>query len=147
MTERRGLYGDRPNRTECNMKFAMTDTKVEVPTCKRIVVTSEQDTDSHPDETNTDAEREVFTAEDIEAFEAGDWCYLGIYAVATVYVPMGGGGASFIFEIPGPGLWHVESNSLPEYLQSIGDEQIGELHAVLDALGITYADAEIVRSL
>lgn len=128
-------------------QYSMTDTRVERPTCKTIVVMPESDPDMSPMRANRDAETDLFDAEDIRAFEADEWGYVGIYAVATVYVPLGAGGATFIVDIPGPGLWGVESNAGEAYHREVGDEQVGELRAVLDALNISHNGATVEYKL
>lgn len=119
----------------------MSDTKVDKPTCERIVVKVERDTDMSPDQANRDAETELFTAADIENFEEDRWRYLGIYAEATVLLPLHG--ATFILPVPGPGLWGVESFSERSYLREVAEEQVIELKHVLDVLGVDHAEATI----
>jgi len=64
-----------------------------------------------------------------ESLNAGNWCYIGIYAVAEVVV----GGVCQT--IRSGGLWGVESDSGDDYFGSIETEELGQLTLTLLDLG------------
>lgn len=69
----------------------------------------------------------------MEAFNAGDWEYVGVLAVASVTIPIGAG--SFrTYVLESAGLWGVESDADDDYLASVFTEEKGELQSDLKAL-------------
>lgn len=74
----------------------------------------------------------------LEAFNRGDWCYLGIYAVAEVQFSNAGP----IQEIRSGGLWGIESDSDRPYLESVANEELYQLRAELTAAGFTKRELD-----
>lgn len=67
----------------------------------------------------------------MESYNNGDWCMLGIIAKAEILTPSGTRQT-----IRSSGLWGVESDSGEDYLKDVGAEQLVELRAELESLGI-----------
>lgn len=68
----------------------------------------------------------------MERYNAGDWCMLGIKAVAEVVMT-----GSVVQRVSSGGLWGVESDSEESYLQEVGDEELGTLREELESMGFT----------
>lgn len=72
--------------------------------------------------------------ERLQAFENGDWYYMGVRAKAFVHIPIGS--RSFrMLELESSGLWGVESDSDASYLESIFADEREELLSQLRTLG------------
>lgn len=68
----------------------------------------------------------------MEAWERGDWSYVGVQARAQIFVPIGGG--SFTqYELLSAGLWSIESDS-GEYLEEVYEDEKASLQAHLRAI-------------
>lgn len=65
----------------------------------------------------------------MEDYNRGGWCFVGVRAVATVYVN------NVRQELSSGGLWGIESDSGNEYFAQVAGEQIAELREVLESLG------------
>ncbi len=98
-------------------------------------MTCEHDWDSSPrDYLFQDPEYQEQDQERLEAWERGDWSFIGIQAKATIRVPAGG--TSFaIYTLTSPGLWSVEDDSGEEYLNSIFEEEKAALSEALVQIG------------
>lgn len=81
-----------------------------------------------PDECRTYVEQDY---KRMESLNRGDWCYVGIYAIAHVQLLDGGP----VQEIHSVGLWGIESDSDDSYFNDVRDKEIGSLIAQLQALG------------
>lgn len=68
----------------------------------------------------------------MERYNAGDWCMLGIKAVAEVVMT-----GNVVQRVSSGGLWGVESDSEESYLQEVGDEELGTLREELESMGFT----------
>lgn len=51
-----------------------------------------------------------------EAYNRGEWCMVGVYAVANIRIHTPQGGYSSIQTIRTPGLWGIESDSTDDYI-------------------------------
>jgi len=125
----------------------MTDRTVERPTCVSIKVSRMIDSDpdiSWLDQSDEDmGEGYEATAAERKASYGIDWDLIGIQAEATFLIPVGD--ASSMQSLVSPGLWGIESDSSAEYLAEIEDEQITDVIAMLDALGIDHDGIEVER--
>lgn len=66
----------------------------------------------------------------LDAFNRGDWSFIGIRAKATVWVPIGGG--SFAgYTLTSPGLWGTESDIGDDYMNEVFED---EKAALIDAM-------------
>jgi hypothetical protein len=72
----------------------------------------------------------------MERLNRGDWCYMGIEAVAEIHVPSGIG-YSQIQHIESGGLWGIESDAGNDYIKEIEAEEIADLKRQLQAFGIS----------
>ena len=73
----------------------------------------------------------------MESLNRGDWYYLGVTAKAKVQLT-----GDLWQTITSGGLWGVESDSGPNYLKTIADEQLAELRGQLLAIGFSAADCD-----
>ena len=67
----------------------------------------------------------------MDAFEAGDWGYVGVRARALCFLVRNNTGT--YFNLDSPGIWGVESDA-GRYLQELYAEQIDELKDMLAAM-------------
>lgn len=70
----------------------------------------------------------------LDAYQRGDWSFIGIRAKATVYVPIGGNSFA-TYELHSPGLWSIESDSDESYLASVYEDERAALRNALQAMG------------
>lgn len=78
-------------------------------------------------------EQHLEAQERIDAWERGDWHYVGVIARAHVYIPIGG--RSFrMMRLDSGGLWGIESDA-GEYLREVYQEQRDDLLAELRTFG------------
>jgi len=68
------------------------------------------------------------------------WWGIGIQAVATIAIPLGPKGPFHSVSLASPGLWGTESDSLHEYLQDIGREELDILTTILRKLSVFIPD-------
>lgn len=81
---------------------------------------------------NFDAAQESAEAR-MEAWQDGEWQYVGVVACAEVYIPIGGG--SFrVMTLRSGGLWGIESDA-GDYLRDVFEEEKAALIGELTALG------------
>lgn len=79
----------------------------------------------------------------MDAFDAGDWGFVGIVAVANLLIPIGGG--SFrIMTLQSAGLWGIESDS-GEYLLEVYEDEKASLLGELKTLGEALASGDFVE--
>ena len=90
------------------------------------------DPDANPANAKANAER-------LAAYRAGEWYCVGIKARATFLIDLGHGG--LIQTVDSPGLWGIESDSDPEYLDEVFSEQAQMLRDVLAQLNVTVVEA------
>jgi hypothetical protein len=67
-----------------------------------------------------------------EQYDNGDFGFIGIRAEAEIVV------AGVCQTITSGGLWGIESDSTPDYLSEIGQEEIEQLQEILQELGFTH---------
>lgn len=67
----------------------------------------------------------------MEALNAGDWSYIGIYATAEIVVN------GTCQRVRSPGLWGIESDSEQSHFDEIGKEELAQLRDVLSELGFS----------
>lgn len=85
---------------------------------------------------NTPEEIRKYVRQDYERMErlnAGDWCYIGIRAYASVQLTKDGP----LQEISSGGLWGIESDSDKDYLADVEKEKLSDLRTQLHALGFS----------
>lgn len=80
-------------------------------------------------------------AERLETYGAL-WYMTGIYAQASIIRIYPTGGHQYVADARSGGLWGVESDSDPEYFQSIAQEQLAELRDILTDMGIDPAEID-----
>jgi len=74
-----------------------------------------------------------------EAYNRGDWNYIGITAEATISYSTGNG--SFRLEwLSSGGLWGIESDSGDEYLNELKDEQLADLKQHLERFNVDLSE-------
>ena len=67
----------------------------------------------------------------MESLNRGDWCYIGIRAVAEVMIN------GTIQTIKSPGLWGIESDGDSSYLNEVGREELAQLRETLEDIGLS----------
>lgn len=82
--------------------------------------------------------------ERMDAFHAGDWEYIGVIAVARVYVPIGGGSYT-IHEFRSAGLWGIESDA-GDYLNEVYADEKASLLDNLKTLGAALSAGDFEES-
>ena len=90
------------------------------------------DPDANPANAEANAER-------LAAYRAGEWYCVGIRAQATFFIDLGHG--ALIQTVDSPGLWGIESDSDPEYLDEVFSEQAQMLRGVLAQMNVTVVEA------
>lgn len=86
----------------------------------------------------TPEERSEYNRQDrarLRAYDRGEWYMLGIYAQATIAVPMGQNCAC-LQTIKSPGLWGIESDSDAAHFDETAADQLDELKEILTALHV-----------
>lgn len=68
----------------------------------------------------------------LAAYERGDWHMFGIRAVATICIQRGNCRTNY--EISSPGLWGIESDSEPSYLDPVFKEECSQLQADIELM-------------
>jgi hypothetical protein len=91
-------------------------------------ITAKQIFDPFPDVSYL--ESEAFQ-ERRQQYDNGDFGFIGIRAEAEIVV------AGVCHTITSGGLWGIESDSTPDYLSEIGQEEIEQLQEILQALGFS----------
>jgi hypothetical protein len=66
-----------------------------------------------------------------QQYDNGDFGFIGIRAEAEIVV------AGVCQTITSGGLWGIESDSTPDYLSEIGQEEIEQLQEILQSLGFS----------
>ena len=89
-----------------------------------------------PDANPADAEA---NAERLAAYRAGEWRCIGIRARAAFLIDLGQ--AALIQIVESPGLWGIESDSCPEYLDQVFAEEAQTLRGILAQLNVTVVEA------
>ncbi len=88
---------------------------------------------SHLDSTDDDGR--------LTAYDRGEWGYVGIRAMATLYVTRGRDRISH--EVKSPGLWGIESDSSEDYLKEVAQDELTVLRDMLVKLGVTAAATDL----
>ena len=86
---------------------------------------------------NTDEDVRKYVRQDYERMESlnrGDWCFLGVEAVAVYSV---GGTPATLQTVTSGGLWGIESDGNGDDMKEIESEQLSELHEQLHAIGFS----------
>jgi len=89
------------------------------------------DPDANPDCAAQNAER-------LAAYRAGAWHCIAIKARATFLIGLGE--AAVIQAVESPGLWGIESDSDPGYLDEVFREEAEILRHMLEPLNVTVID-------
>ena len=90
------------------------------------------DPDANPEYAAQNAER-------LAAYRAGAWHCIGIKARATFLIGLGE--AAVIQNIESPGLWGIESDSDPGYLDDVFHEEAQTLRDIFVQLNVPVIDA------
>ena len=90
------------------------------------------DPDANPANAEANAER-------LAAYRAGEWHCIGIKARAMFLIDLGHRG--LIQTVESPGLWGIESDSDPEYLDQVFAEEAQTLRGILAQLNVTVVEA------
>ena len=90
------------------------------------------DPDANPADAGANAER-------LAAYRAGEWRCIGIRARAAFLIDLGQ--ATLIQTVESPGLWGIESDSDPEYLDQVFAEEAQTLRGILAQLNVTVVEA------
>ncbi len=67
----------------------------------------------------------------LEALNRGDWCFIGVSAIARVVI------GDTVQKIRSGGLWGIESDSSADHFEELKREQLSELAVQLEALGFS----------
>ena len=70
----------------------------------------------------------------MERLNAGDWCYIGIIAEASVSIPSG---RSSVESEVSSSVWGVESDGGKEYITGFEQEELSDVRAQLEKLGFS----------
>lgn len=89
------------------------------------------DPDANPDYAQANAER-------LSAYHAGRWHCIGIKARATFLIGLGE--AAVMQTVESPGLWGIESDSDPGYLDEVFSEEKQVLRDMLAQLNVSVLD-------
>ena len=89
-----------------------------------------------PDANPADAEA---NAERLAAWRAGEWRCIGIRARAAFLIDLGQ--AALVQTVESPGLWGIESDGDPEYLDRVFAEEAETLRGILAKLSVTVVEA------
>jgi len=73
----------------------------------------------------------------MEAFNAGEWCYLSIRALAEVKLNTDDRGIGVVQKIGSGGLWGIESDSDASYIKQIENDELADLKRELHAIGFS----------
>jgi hypothetical protein len=74
----------------------------------------------------------------MEALNRGEWCYVGIYAVAVIQTMPDG----CLQTIRTAGRWGIESDSGEDYLRTVAQGELNLLDEELGAWGISPKDTQ-----
>lgn len=81
-----------------------------------------------------------------ERLNAGDWCYMGVWAEAEVSYPTGSGNRR-LEKLRSGGLWGIESDSNAKYATEVEQEQVNELKEHIETLtGIEWPELEAIHA-
>ena len=98
--------------------------------------------DPHPDlswlEPDANPAAAEANAERLTAYRAGGWRCIGIRARATFLIGLGR--AAMIQTVESPGLWGIESDSDPDYLDEVFAEETQTLRGILGELNVTVVE-------
>ena len=79
-------------------------------------------------------------AERLAACREGEWHCIGVRARAAFLIDLGHG--ALIQTVESPGLWGIESDSDPEYLDQVFAEEAQTLRGILAQLNVTVIEAQ-----
>jgi hypothetical protein len=111
----------------------------------RLRVVTERDEGAQPDDPKYgDPAYRQADAERVASYQRGDWTYVGVRVEVVVSVE------GVTQTLSSAGLWHIESDSDPSYLDEVAQEEYAVLKNICRALGIQrlppLAEAEKVTS-
>ena len=89
-----------------------------------------------PDANPADAEANAVR---LAAYRAGEWHCIGIRARAAFLIDLGQ--AALVQTVESPGLWGIESDGDPEYLDRVFAEEAETLRGILTQLNVTVVEA------
>jgi hypothetical protein len=90
----------------------------------------------NPDSVRQDYER-------VEAYNRGEWYEMGIYAVAEVSYATGVGSRR-IERLQSGGLWGIRSDSSPEYIEEVEQNELDDLREHLGHFGVDVSNWDSV---
>jgi hypothetical protein len=79
-----------------------------------------------------------------DRFDAGDWEYVGVVAVAHLMIPIGCGGSFRLMTMQSGGLWGVESDCT-DYIAELFEEQKADLLGELKTLGEALTSGDFIQ--
>ena len=65
----------------------------------------------------------------------GHFSFMGIRASCTLHIGFGQAGQVILHSFKSPGVWNVETDSSPEHIQQLFEDERSLLLAMLDAIG------------
>lgn len=92
------------------------------------------------------ADRKNYIEQDytrMQRLQAGDWCYMGCLAEATISYPTGNGSRR-IERLTSGGLWGIESDSDSKYANEVESDELADLKSHLEQFGIEWPEFEPV---
>jgi hypothetical protein len=107
-------------------KFARCDTRKPDGFYVEFARITLEDDDASP------RDYDCYSPEQIKAFHAGEWSFIGIRAQARCLIVRNGTG-TFV-NVDSPGLWGIESDSGEEYLAEVFRDECEELKGMLAAM-------------
>lgn len=78
--------------------------------------------------------------ERLAEYRSDRFSFVGVYAAVTLRIPFGTDGTRILQEIRTPGLWGIEDDSSPEYLEEVFQEECATLRTMLEAMGMEVTE-------
>jgi len=95
---------------------------------KRVIITDDEPDTSHLDQADF--------ADDKEAFQRGEFQFVGVRARIELKIPCRPEGHSILHEVESPGLWGLQTNSDAAYFDEVFTEECATLEHMLTTLGV-----------
>ena len=71
----------------------------------------------------------------------GDLGFMGVRASCTLHIGIGQDGHVILHRLKSPGVWGVETDSSPEHIKMLFEDERAVLLAMLDAIGCRHSGA------
>ena len=98
-----------------------------------------EEPDPHPDLSWLELDANPANAARLAAWRAGEWHCIGIRARAAFLIDLGQ--AALVQTVESPGLWGIESDGDPEYLDRVFSDEAETLRGILAQLSVTVVEA------